>query len=104
MNRNGRATGNAGNLMGILLIVAGVVIAGNVMNWWNISLFFRGWWTLFIIIPCAGNVRRYGMRTGWGAGLIFTMAFVQPRLGNQACVAGSVNPLWSLCDRQRRTF
>lgn len=39
MNRNGRATGNAGNLMGILLIVAGVVIAGNVMNWWNISLF-----------------------------------------------------------------
>ncbi len=70
MNRNGRATGNAGNLMGILLIVAGVVIAGNVMNWWNISLFFRGWWTLFIIIPCAGNVRRYGMRTGWGAGLI----------------------------------
>ena len=46
MNRNGRATGNAGNLMGILLIVAGVVIAGNVMNWWNISLFFRGWWTL----------------------------------------------------------
>ena len=37
MNRNGRATGNAGNLMGILLIVAGVVIAGNVMNWWNIS-------------------------------------------------------------------
>ncbi|MDE7326392.1 MAG: cell wall-active antibiotics response protein [Lachnospiraceae bacterium] len=70
MNRNGKASGNAGNLMGILLIVAGIVIAGNVMNWWSISLFFKGWWTLFIIVPCAGNVRRYGLRTGWGAGLI----------------------------------
>ena len=24
---------------------------GNNFNWWDINLFFRGWWTLFIIIP-----------------------------------------------------
>lgn len=70
MGRNGKASGTAGNLMGILLIVVGVIIAGNVLDWWDISIFFRGWWTLFIIVPCAGNVRRYGFRTGWGAGLV----------------------------------
>ncbi len=70
MGRNGKASGTAGNLMGILLIALGVIIAGNVLGWWSISPFFKGWWTLFIIVPCAGNVRRYGLRTGWGAGLI----------------------------------
>lgn len=70
MGRNTKVSGSAGNLMGILLIAVGVIIAGNVLDWWDVSIFFRGWWTLFIIVPCAGNVRRYGLRTGWGAGLI----------------------------------
>lgn len=70
MNRNERVSGRTGNLMGILLIAVGIIIAGNVLDFWNVSIFFRGWWTLFIIVPCAGNVRRYGLRTGWGAGLI----------------------------------
>lgn len=70
MGKNRKVAGAAGNLMGIILIVTGVIIAGNVLDWWNVSLFFRGWWTLFIIVPCAGNVRRYGLRTGWGAGLV----------------------------------
>ncbi len=70
MGKNRKMAGTAGNLMGILLIIVGVIIAGNVLSWWSISPFFRGWWTLFIILPCAGNVRRYGLRTGWGAGLM----------------------------------
>ena len=40
-------------LWGIVLIAAGVVLALNVFNITDIDIFFDGWWTLFIIVPCA---------------------------------------------------
>lgn len=41
-----------GNLIwGILLIAIGIIIGLNSLGITNISLFFDGWWTLFIIIP-----------------------------------------------------
>ena len=41
-----------GNLIwGLLLIVIGIIIGLNSLEITNISLFFDGWWTLFIIIP-----------------------------------------------------
>ena len=39
-------------LWGIVFIVLGLIIAGNVLGITNIKIFFNGWWTLFIIIPC----------------------------------------------------
>ena len=60
-----------GSLWGIVFVALGVAIAGNVLGWWNFSIFFRGWWTLFIIIPCAQSVMRKGFRNGAGLGLIF---------------------------------
>lgn len=42
-----------GNLLwGLVLIVLGVIIAVNALGIANINIFFRGWWTFFIIIPC----------------------------------------------------
>jgi len=38
-------------LWGILLIIVGVLFLGNSLDIWHINLFFKGWWTLFIIIP-----------------------------------------------------
>lgn len=40
-------------LWGIVLIVIGVVFALNAFDITDISIFFDGWWTLFIIVPCA---------------------------------------------------
>lgn len=41
-----------GNILwGIVLIVIGVIIALNALEITNINIFFKGWWTLFIIIP-----------------------------------------------------
>ncbi|MBE6609932.1 MAG: hypothetical protein E7634_04630 [Ruminococcaceae bacterium] len=37
---------------GIVLIVIGVIVALNALKITNIDLFFDGFWTLFIIIPC----------------------------------------------------
>ena len=39
-------------LWGLVFIAAGVIIALNAFEITNIDVFFDGWWTLFIIIPC----------------------------------------------------
>lgn len=39
-------------LWGIALIAAGVIFALNAFGITNVELFFDGWWTLFIIVPC----------------------------------------------------
>ena len=39
-------------LWGIVLIGIGLIIGGNDLGITNINIFFDGWWTLFIIIPC----------------------------------------------------
>lgn len=39
-------------LWGLVLIAIGIVIGANAMGITNINIFFKGWWTLFIIIPC----------------------------------------------------
>lgn len=39
-------------LWGIVLIVVGLIIGGNELGITNINIFFDGWWTLFIIVPC----------------------------------------------------
>lgn len=36
---------------GLILIIVGVLFLGNNFNWWSVDLFFKGWWTLFIIVP-----------------------------------------------------
>ena len=42
-----------GNILwGLVLIVVGIIIGLNVLEITHINLFFNGWWTLFIIVPC----------------------------------------------------
>lgn len=38
-------------LWGIFFLAIGVGIVGNLFGIWEFQLFFRGWWTLFLIIP-----------------------------------------------------
>ena len=39
-------------LWGLVFIVVGVVFGLNILGIANINIFFDGWWTLFIIVPC----------------------------------------------------
>ena len=41
---------------GILLIIVGIITSLNVLEITNINIFFDGWWTLVIIMPCLINV------------------------------------------------
>ena len=38
-------------IWGVILIIVGVILAGNSLELFNVDLFFDGWWTLFIIVP-----------------------------------------------------
>lgn len=52
-------------IWGLVLVAVGVILGGNAMGWFNIDVFFDGWWTLFIIVPCAiGFVAKPGERMG----------------------------------------
>ena len=43
---------NKSNIMwGIILIILGIILAGKTTGLYDIDIFFKGWWTLFIIIP-----------------------------------------------------
>ncbi len=59
-------------LWGIVLVAIGVIFALNAFGVTDVDVFFDGWWTLFIIVPCAvglftereksGNI--FGILTG----------------------------------------
>lgn len=68
--KDGRRENMATSFKGLLWIILGIGIAGNVLHWWNFSIFFRGWWTLFIIIPSIFGVIRNGFRSSSGFWLI----------------------------------
>lgn len=38
-------------VLGLLIIFIGIMFLGNNLEIWNIDIFFKGWWTLFIIVP-----------------------------------------------------
>ena len=38
-------------IWGIAIIALGVIFGGNAIGLFNIDIFFKGWWTLFIIVP-----------------------------------------------------
>ena len=51
-------------LWGIVLVVAGALLAITSLGIADINLFFDGWWTLFIIVPCTVGVITERDKTG----------------------------------------
>lgn len=63
-------------LWGIVLIIVGVIIGGNALGITNINIFFNGWWTFFIIIPCFIGVIKDQEKTGSTIGLLIGIALL----------------------------
>ena len=63
-------------LWGIVLIVIGLIIGGNALGITNINIFFDGWWTLFIIIPCFIGLFKDNEKTGNLIGLLIGVALL----------------------------
>lgn len=78
-------------LWGIVLIAAGVVLALNVLEITDINIFFDGWWTLFIIVPCAVGLFTEREKTGNIIGIVIGVILL-------LCCQGilSFSMLWKL--------
>lgn len=63
-------------ILGICFMLAGIGIAGNTLGWWDFTIFFKGWWTLFIIIPCGISVILGGITEGSVPGLLLGLLFL----------------------------
>lgn len=67
----------SGLVWGIVLISAGVLAALSALDIVNINLFFSGWWTLIIIIPCAVGLVTKREKTdnliGLGVGILLLL-------------------------------
>ncbi|MBQ2836376.1 MAG: hypothetical protein IJE68_06045 [Clostridia bacterium] len=63
-------------LWGLVLILIGFVIGGNSLGITNINLFFDGWWTLFIIVPCFIGLFKENEKMGNVIGLIIGIALL----------------------------
>ena len=63
-------------IWGIVLIAIGIIFALNALGITDISIFFDGWWTLFIIVPCAAGLFRDRDKTGSIIGILIGAALL----------------------------
>ncbi len=63
-------------LLGIVLIIIGFIMGGNALGITNINIFFDGWWTLFIIIPCFIGLFEENEKIGNLIGLLIGVALL----------------------------
>ncbi len=61
---------STGALWGIVLVALGIVFGLNALDITDINIFFDGWWTLFIIVPCAIGLFTEREKTGNLIGII----------------------------------
>lgn len=78
-------------IWGVVLIAVGVIIMLNVLNVTDVDLFFDGWWTLFIIVPCGIGLFTEREKTGNVIGVIIGVLLL-------LCCRGilSFSMLWKL--------
>ncbi len=68
-------------LWGIVLIALGVILGLNALGVTHIDIFFPGWWTLFIIVPCAIGLLTDEHKWGNFVGLLIGICFLLGSLG-----------------------
>ena len=63
-------------ILGVVLIALGVVFALNAFGITSIDLFFEGWWTLFIIVPCSISLFTEKDKIGSVIGILIGVALL----------------------------
>lgn len=78
-------------ILSIFLIVVGILIIGNVFSFWEVNVFFKGWWTLFIIIPALETLLFQNGKSASFYTLLFGVGLL---LYNQGVISFSI--LWKI--------
>lgn len=63
-------------IWGIILVAIGVIFALNALEITNIEVFFDGWWTLFIIVPCVTGLFKNHDKTGNIIGILIGISLL----------------------------
>ena len=79
------------SLWGLVLILLGLIIGLNALDITDINIFFDGWWTLFIIVPCFIGLFKNESKTGNIIGLIIGILLL---LGSQNIINFAL--IWKL--------
>lgn len=58
-------------LWGLGFIIVGILVLVNALGILEINVFFKGWWTLFIIVPCFVNIFKDNDKTASIIGTVF---------------------------------
>lgn len=58
-------------LWGLGFIIVGILVLVNALEIIEINVFFKGWWTLFIIVPCFVNIFKDNDKTASIIGTVF---------------------------------
>lgn len=68
---------STGLLVGAIFLVIGILYAGSAFDLFDFSIFFPGFWTLFIIVPCFYGLFKKGQdKTGYVIGLVIGFCFL----------------------------
>ena len=78
-------------IWGIVLVIIGIIFGLNELNITNINIFFDGWWTLFIIVPCVIGLFNDDEKTGSIIGILIGIILL---LGCQAIITFDL--VWKL--------
>lgn len=79
-------------LWGLVLVALGAILGINALGIMRIDIFFPGWWTLFIIVPCA--ISLFGNDSDKWADVVGVIVGVALLLGCQGLL--SFKMIWSL--------
>ncbi|MGI6580050.1 MAG: LiaF transmembrane domain-containing protein [Saccharofermentanales bacterium] len=63
-------------IWGLALVIVGAIFALNTLGFTEINIFFAGWWTLFIIVPCFIGLFSNRGKFGNIIGLVIGVAFL----------------------------
>lgn len=78
-------------VIGIVLIIVGLIVGLNSFGVTKIDIFFKGWWTLFIIVPCIVDLFKDEDKTGNLIGLAIGIVLL---IGSRDLI--SFETLWKL--------
>jgi len=80
-----------GNLLwGLCFLAVGVLLIARELGFLDYDLFFKGWWTLFIIVPSVISIVQHGVNVG--NGIAFTVGALLFLSANRYITAGLIFP------------
>lgn len=70
---------------GFLFLTIGIIWAGNIGNYWYVDipylLFYKGFWTFFIILPCIVNIFQKGFQVSTVTAVVVSALLFSAKMG-----------------------